>query len=266
MDGSLATYTSEAYSVMCTIFLILSIYIRYDLWLKWSVSVNMIGPLDNLYSTGLWKYCLVEMGLCSISPLPFLKGFMYGEHVKAFDSDIEVEFNDILLFMMFIRIYLPCRFLFYMSEFMNPRTQRVCQIYSCNADSMFALKALMKQQPMPMLFGSLACTIIIFGYHLRLFESILTEVSGQNFSSFNNAMWNMIITLTSAGYGELYPKTSFGRIIGTMICFWGVLIISFFVVTITNMLEFTPNEARAFILLQRLSAKAILKVKATKVL
>lgn len=59
----------------------------------------------------------------------------------------------------------------------------------------------------------------------------------------------MIITLTSAGYGELFPKTSFGRIVGVMICFWGVLIISFFVVTVTNMLEFTPNEERAFILL-----------------
>ena len=72
-------------------------------------------------------------------------------------------------------------------------------------------------------------------------------------------MWNMIITLTSAGYGDLFPKTFFGRIVGVIICFWGVLIISFFVVTVTNMLEFSPNEERAYNLLMRLHKKAILK-------
>lgn len=86
----------------------------------------MTGPLDNLYSTGLWKYVFVEMGLCVISPLPILKGNLYSEHVKAYDTDISIEINDILFFMMFVRIYLPVRFLFYMTEFMNPRTQRVC--------------------------------------------------------------------------------------------------------------------------------------------
>ena len=72
-------------------------------------------------------------------------------------------------------------------------------------------------------------------------------------------MWNMIITLTSAGYGDLYPKTFFGRTVGVIICFWGVLIISFFVVTVTNMLEFTPNEKRAYNLLMRLHTKGIMK-------
>jgi len=94
----------------------------------------------------------------------------------------------------------------------------------------------------------------------------MSEVSGQNFNSFFNAMWNMIITLTSAGYGDLYPKTFFGRIVGVVICFWGVLIISFFVVTVTNMLEFTPNEERAYNLLMRLHKKGIMKERAVDVL
>ena len=76
----------------------------------------------------------------------------------------------------------------------------------------------------------------------------------------------MIITLTSAGYGDLFPKTFFGRLVGVMICFWGVLIISFFVVTVTNMLEFTPNEERAYNLLMRLHKKVILKQRACDVL
>ena len=43
---------------------------------------------------------------------------------------------------------------------------------------MFALKALMKQKPYPILLGALALTIVVFGYHLRMFESPLSEASG----------------------------------------------------------------------------------------
>ena len=71
----------------------------------------------------------------------------------------------------------------------------------------------------------------------------------------NNCMWNMVITLTSAGYGELYPKTFFGRIIGVTICLWGVLIISLMVVAVTQTLEFDYNEERSYNLLIRLEYK-----------
>ena len=70
-----------------------------------------------------------------------------------------------------------------------------------------------------------------------------------------NCMWNVIITITSVGYGDIYPKTFFGRIVGVIVCFWGVFIVSFFVVTITNMLNFTGSEEKSYNLLLRLYHK-----------
>lgn len=128
------------------------------------------------------------------------------------------------------------------------------------------MKGLMKQSPMPILLFTLSISICILGYQLRLFEAPLSEASGQNFHSFHNAVWNTIITLTSAGYGEIYPKSFFGRIVGVIICLWGVLIISFFVVTVTDMLEFTENEEKAYNLLLKLYYKSELKKKAIGVL
>jgi hypothetical protein len=116
------------------------------------------------------------------------------------------------------------------------------------------------------LLGSLSSSILIFGFQLRLFEAPLSEVSGQDFTSLQNAMWNMCITLTSAGYGDLFPKSYFGRIVGVLIAFWGMLIISFFVVTVTNMLEFTSNEQRSYDLLIRLATKTDMKRQAVAVL
>ena len=79
-------------------------------------------------------------------------------------------------------------------------------------------------------------------------------------------MWNVIITLTSVGYGEFYPKTFYGRIVGIIICFWGVFIVSFFVVTVTNMLNFSSSEEKAYNLLLRLFYKTELKKGAIGVL
>jgi len=70
-----------------------------------------------------------------------------------------------------------------------------------------------------------------------------------------NCLWNFIITLTSVGYGDLYPKTTFGRLVGIAICFWGIIIVSFFVVTVSNVLNFTGSEEKAFDLIMKLSYK-----------
>ena len=79
-------------------------------------------------------------------------------------------------------------------------------------------------------------------------------------------MWLVLVTMTTIGYGDSYPKTHMGRFLGIIVCFWGVFIVSFFVVTINNMLVFSPNEERSFFLLMRLYYKQGLKAKAAAVL
>mmetsp|Transcript_10233 Transcript_10233/g.10200 ORF Transcript_10233/g.10200 Transcript_10233/m.10200 type:complete len:112 (+) Transcript_10233:1095-1430(+) len=82
----------------------------------------------------------------------------------------------------------------------------------------------------------------------------------------NNALWNVFITLTTVGFGDFYPKSTFGRIVGVIVCSWGVFVVSFFVVTLNNMLTFNANEEKSYNILQRLRFKDDLKIKATKVL
>ena len=93
-----------------------------------------------------------------------------------------------------------------------------------------------------MLLYSLLVSTLMFGYELRIFESKLNEISEQNYSSMVNSVWNVIITFTSVGYGELFPKTIFGRSIAILICFWGFIIIAFFVMTVDNVLSFEKTE------------------------
>lgn len=141
---TMAQDMARKYNMGVTICLVISLYIRYDLWIKWSKSVNKLTRWDTLQTTGLWKNLVVEILINVIAPYHLLDGIKYVEYVKAYDYTIEYEVNDLMLFFMFVRLYLPLRYSFYLSDFMNPRTQRVCAINGCTFDSLFALKGLMK--------------------------------------------------------------------------------------------------------------------------
>ena len=166
------------YNFFCTLFLIISLITRYDLWLRWCISVKRYSAMDTLVTTGLWKNLVFECLINVVSPQYIFDGIKYVEYSKDYQMDIVYEMNDLLLFFMFFRLYLVCRFLFYLSHFMNPRTQRVCAIHGCDADAMFALKGILQQSPFPVLLSALGSSIIVLGYMLRLFESPLSEASG----------------------------------------------------------------------------------------
>lgn len=55
-----------------------------------------------------------------------------------------------------------------------------------------------------------------------------------NVDSFDDAFWYLMVTITTVGYGDIYPKTEAGRIIGTIIMFTGIGFMSFLTATLTS--------------------------------
>lgn len=63
----------------------------------------------------------------------------------------------------------------------------------------------MKYKPQNIILSFLLFSILVFSYMLRIFESPLVEVSGFDFKSIWNCIWVTVITMTSTGYGDMYP-------------------------------------------------------------
>ena len=104
------------------------------------------------------------------------------------------------------------------------------------------------------------------GYCLRIFERQLSFQSKQDFNLMSNTIWNVIITMTTVGYGDIYPKTTPGRLIGVVVALWGLFLVSIFTVTLSNLFTFTNGEEKAFKLGERLKMKDMLRVSAANVL
>lgn len=219
--------------------------------------------LDTIFNTGLYKSMIVEMFFCLVMPYPFLYGYTYTENADPFSAGYIFYWNDWLLcFMIFFRLHFLVRSILSNSFYTDPRAQRVCAIYGCQADFKFALKAIMKDNPWMVLSISMVITLMAFSYQLRLFERRIDP----NFNNITTAMWCMVVTMTTVGYGDVYPKSQMGRMICIIIAFWGVFYVSLFVVALTNILNFESVESKAYMLLQRLNYKDQLREEAAGML
>jgi hypothetical protein len=109
-------------NMTCTFCLVFSIYVRYDVWLTWSKSIRQFTNMDDLVNTGVCKTMLIEILICLVAPYPFFNNSQYIEYNTDYEEETVYNLNDLLLFFSFIRLYLLCRFCFYLTHFQNPRT------------------------------------------------------------------------------------------------------------------------------------------------
>lgn len=117
----------------------------------------------------------------------------------------------------------------------------------------FALSLRIAEREVPVIFASMPCS------QSSSSQSGSQKSSTNDISDFSNALWLTIITMTTVGYGDFYPRTTFGRIIDVILVIWGTFIVSLMVVVLTNTLNMDQSEKRALIVLNRLEAKKALK-------
>ena len=62
---------------------------------------------------------------------------------------------------------------------------------------------------------------------------------------FLSAVWLTIITLTTVGYGDMFPRTIGGKCTAIMTALWGTFVVSLTVLVVTNIFELKENEKKA---------------------
>lgn len=83
--------------------------------------------------------------------------------------------------------------------------------------------------------------ILIFGSCVYYAE---IGVKDNKFKSIPNSFWWAIVTMTTVGYGDMYPKTFWGQIIGSMAVVCGVLTIALPVPVVVSNFEYFYTKER----------------------
>jgi voltage-gated potassium channel len=76
--------------------------------------------------------------------------------------------------------------------------------------------------------------IVVFALIGALLVYLLEVDVNQDFSVFGDAVWWILVTMTTVGYGDKVPITTGGRLVGVVIMFFGVAFLSLFTATISS--------------------------------
>ena len=136
---------------------------------------------------------------------------------------------------------------------------RLCKMYGCKADFSFSLKCLFKDNPMILIGIFFTVSAMIFAFQIYLVErraAFLSDNSDAFPNNYMNALWLVLMTITTVGYGDYFPHTAIGRIIILIVAIWGTFIVSMMVVVVSNTLTMEKNEKRTSIVINKLEIRA----------
>jgi voltage-gated potassium channel len=71
---------------------------------------------------------------------------------------------------------------------------------------------------------------------------LVRAIAPSDFSSVGEGIWWAIVTLATVGYGDVVPRSPWGRVVGSLVIIFGVTFLAFLTATVTSM--FVSNEQR----------------------
>ncbi|CAK83001.1 unnamed protein product (macronuclear) [Paramecium tetraurelia] len=210
----------------------------------------------------------LEILIIAASPLPFLDDYSFQFENDFVEGEVYYYANELLCLTLAFRVIFFIRTTLLNSYWHSNRTDRVCSLYASQADYMFTIKSLMRNQPFTVNYSAMILLIVVFGYCLRICESPLNriDISSNDFSSYANSMWCVIVTSTTLGYGDYYTRTLLGRIVMSVVCILGNFVVSSMIVIITNESYLSTLENKVVILIDRLSLKKQMQQEAAMII
>lgn len=141
--------------------------------------------------------------------------------------------------MFFWRIYHLVRGTLVVTDFMSSRAYRIWSIYGNKWGEIFAFKCFFKTNSF-ILSSVLYLIICVLYGALYRFNGQQAKIQFNDLQNFSwaNSMWCAFITMTSVGYGDFYPKTEVGRIVGVFWALSGAYIQSLFTISFLQILAF----------------------------
>jgi len=205
----------------------------------------MIFNTRDWFGTSFWLEALIFM----IFPIPYYDCIITVYTInRAENGTIPVYYllSDFILALMWIRCVFILRAVFNYTIFMDIYSKKLCKSFGFTANVRFAFKCLLTSSPGYTVCAVLIMSVLILAYLIRIFEMPYGQDYGLiTWDSYFTAIWFIVITMTTTGFGDVFPSTTFGRLIAMFAAVWGTFLISILILSVGNIFKLNKNEQQA---------------------
>ena len=216
-DGVVEDFPNQCYDVISTLALVLNLT---------AVIMNTYDGMHEKYGSILAAIESVTVAFFAIDYLLRLLSAKYHfpkcSAVGAVKSYM-LSFYGIIDLLSFLPYYLPVFFPAGAAAFKMVRVIRILRLFRINEyfDSLNVITEVLKSKKQQLLSSVMIIIILMVASSLCMY-SIENSVQPDVFSNAFSGIWWSASTLLTVGYGDIYPVTTLGKLLGIFISFLGV--------------------------------------------
>ncbi|TNV85718.1 hypothetical protein FGO68_gene15541 [Halteria grandinella] len=237
-----------------------------------SIAQSLLSPVINQQSLKVgartvWqsRQLLFDLIVLSFQPLPFFDPTFTMTCIDMSDKskfiDVEYRFSSVLLSLMFVRVIFLIRSALNYSLYTDQLAKKILhENYGFLPDVRFTLKCMISQSPESTVCLILIVSLFINAYLLRIYEIVYYRAIGYNdFEQFYSALWAVVITMGTVGFGDIVPVSHVGRLIMMATTLWGTVLFTLVIVAFGSMFNLSPHQKKAMhhLLVTRKAALAL---------
>lgn len=205
----------------------------YDMISVGAIIANLIASICLTYSSLVDRYGIFLLAVEAVTVFFFAvdyvlrlitAGCLYSSfpEKKALLKYI-FSLSGLIDLLSFLPYYLPVFFPAGMSAFRMFRVIRIFRLFRINAyyDSLNVITEVLSSKKQQLLSSVFIILVLMLASSLCMY-SVEHDVQPDVFSNAFSGIWWSASTLLTVGYGDIYPITTMGKLLGTIIAFLGV--------------------------------------------
>lgn len=247
--------------VISTVLVFLFVIRKYT-YFKYLKSCFLIPLRRKFHKHKLFFEYLAEIILLMVQPYPLLDG-KYRSRSVIYTSYYYYNSTLTAIFLI-IRLLFLSRSLLYCSNFSSAKANKICFDNGAKSGLLFTIKTEFKYATQRFVFLFVGIFIVSLGILLRVNERSFMHLSGFDWDYLWNSFWDIIITITSVGYGDYFPVSYFGRVVIGMAAMGGGFITSLIYIIFMQVAGFNRFEEKAFNRVKATESRIELRKKAIR--
>ena len=205
----------------------------YDLFYTLTIVLNLTATILDTYDALHAKYgslfALIEFVTVTAFAVDYVlriytadfkyRGLSRGKAAAKY----AVSFGGVVDIISFLPVYLPFFFPSGAAAFRLVRVIRIFRLFRINAyyDSLNVITSVLSSKKNQLVSSVSIILVLMLASSLCMY-SLENEAQPEVFSNAFSGIWWAASTLLTVGYGDIYPVTTMGRILGIVITFLGV--------------------------------------------